>query len=104
MTDATQPHLESNIRPDPAPFRLAGGSSQQIARVLEDVVARRERGEDLPDARVLYEHPTLAPALLPALDSLRRLRLAYVVAERAGPAPKAVAAMTSGELAAPIGD
>jgi len=59
-------------------------ASEEVRRVVDDVLVRRARGEAIPDERVCAEHPDLAPELAAALTKLRLIERARSAARPDG--------------------
>ena len=77
-------------------------SNDAIRRVIAEVVARRARGEPVPDADVIAAHPDLMPRLAEDLSALHLVRRAMLAAQRAGPAQEPLAPLDDDQLEAPI--
>jgi serine/threonine protein kinase len=75
--------------------------SAAVDRLVDDVAARRSRGEHVPDDELIAAHPELLPELAEELEVLRELRLAELAAQKAGPL-SAPPAMEADRLAEPI--
>jgi eukaryotic-like serine/threonine-protein kinase len=63
-------------RKDRGSSELEKERAERIARIIEDVIRRREAGASLPDEIVLQEHPDLLPELAERLRLLRGIQSA----------------------------
>jgi serine/threonine protein kinase len=79
-----------------------GPDAARIRQVISEVVARRARGEPVPDADVIAAHPRLMPRLAEELSALHLVRRAMLAAQRAGPAQEPLAPLHDDQLEAPI--
>lgn len=61
------------------------GRAVTVRQVVESVLARRERGEVVPDASVIQAHPELAPELAEELRAAAELHQIFLAAQKAGP-------------------
>ncbi|RIK65796.1 MAG: hypothetical protein DCC65_11715 [Planctomycetota bacterium] len=72
---------------EPTSRTAIGPADDRLARLLEDVVARRMAGEDLSDEQLIRRHPELMPELSSKLGELRRVEAARRLAENSSEPP-----------------
>jgi serine/threonine protein kinase/Flp pilus assembly protein TadD len=79
------------------PTEGAADRAEQIRRVVLECIRRRDRGESLPDDRVIAEHSELMPELAEELRKLALIQAARRRAEQDGDDPKPCGLPDSGE-------